>query len=186
MPNPLPTTRTFSGRSARCAAVRWAFALLLLCIGWQAVLLPAQRTAGQAHFHRASQIALDDTAEHIDDQAHDHGHEVEDDQPLNAVTGAEGDVSTLQVTAPHHHSEIGHHDHADEARDVVYLDEGPAEPGSTLTHGLKRVAGDADGLLSAGPCRLGDAPACVAPTARLPSDASHIVSPMERPPRRTA
>ncbi len=185
MPNPPPPARTASSRSAGCAAVRWAFALLLLCIGLQAVLLPAQRTAGQAHFHRAGHDASDDADRHIHTEAA--GHDGERGPPPHRLAGDEGDhASALQTAAHHHHSAVDHHDHADEPHDVVYVDEGGAEPGSTPMHGLKRMAGDADGLLPGRSCSLADAPTRVPPPGRAPSHASQVVSPMERPPRHTA
>lgn len=146
------------------AALRFMLMLLLACIALQAALVPAQRSAGQAHFH------VHGDADHA--ELHAAAAEAHDDLHRPPASAAS-----------HHHAHVDHHDH-DDAPDVIHVLEDTAEAGSTPL--LKRVAGDADSLLPGRPVCVPPSLVRQARAAQRSTWCSHVVSPLERPPRRTA
>ena len=177
MPTPRPFAQPLrSPRDSfrRSAGLRFWVGLVLLCIGLQSVLLPAQRTHAQAHFHLGASRANEDAGHHSG--AANQSAAIHRDQ-------ADDDDDAEEADRDHHHIQIGNHTHAIDRDDVVYVDEGDSDASSAATQGLKRASLDFDGIWPSTTAFVATAPRQAHACAMTPSYRSHVAPPLERPPR---
>ena len=144
---------------ARPSAIRWLICWVLLCIGFQALLAPGQRTAERAHFHRDTGYL----AERAKDQPDHHQDHPDGGNHVHLYLAIHG------------------HDHAD-AHDLVYVSANDAQALSGQAHSLKRATFDQDGAC------LHEISIAVGLSARVGfaesalTYRSHVTLPLERPP----
>ena len=144
---------------ARPSAIRWLICWVLLCIGFQALLAPGQRTAERAHFHRDAGH-LPELAKDQPDHHHDH---------------------TNGGNHVHLYLAIHGHDHAD-AHDLVYVSANDVQALAGQAPGLKRATFDQDGACLHEISIAVGLPARVRFAESALAYRSHVTLPLERPP----
>ena len=144
---------------ARPSAIRWLICWVLLCIGFQALLAPGQRTAERAHFHRDTGY-LPELANDQPDHHHDH---------------------TNGGNHVHLYLAIHGHDHAD-AHDLVYVSANDVQALAGQAPGLKRATFDQDGACLHEISIAVGLPASVHFVESALAYRSHVTLPLERPP----
>lgn len=143
----------------RPSAIRWLICWVLLCIGFQALLAPGQRTAERAHFHRDTGY-LPELAKDQPDHHHDH---------------------TNGGNHVHLYLAIHGHDHAD-AHDLVYVSANDLQALAGQAPGLKRATFDQDGVCLHEISIAVGLPASVHFAESALTYRSHVTLPLDRPP----